>query len=55
MKNDESKREIPTPQGGGSWTFDEAKWAWVSTDPALVPAQDSPAVLAETNNEVEKE
>ena len=26
-------REIPTPPGGGSWTFDEASWKWISNDP----------------------
>jgi hypothetical protein len=28
------QREIPLPPGGGSWTFDEAQWKWVSNDPA---------------------
>jgi len=28
-----SARDIPTPPGGGSWTFDEAKREWVSNDP----------------------
>jgi hypothetical protein len=28
------QREIPTPPGGGSWTFDEQLWDWVSNDPA---------------------
>jgi hypothetical protein len=30
-------REIPPLPGGGSWTFDEAAWKWVSNDP--VPAE----------------
>lgn len=55
MKNTENNRDIPTPPGGGSWAFDEAKWAWVSTDPAPAPAQDPPAELTATNNEAEKE
>lgn len=25
---------IPVPPGGGSWTFDESKWSWVSNAPA---------------------
>jgi len=33
-------RDIPTPPGGGSWTFDDAKWEWVSNDPT--PAVEEP-------------
>lgn len=29
-----SALDIPVPPGGGSWTFDEVKWKWVSNDPA---------------------
>jgi hypothetical protein len=32
------QREIPPLPGGGSWTFDEDKWAWVSNNPAPQPA-----------------
>jgi hypothetical protein len=49
-------REIPVPPAGGSWTFDESKWDWVSNDPA--PAEDaSPAAAADmviTNTEQEQ-
>jgi hypothetical protein len=33
-------RDIPTPPGGGSWTFDEAAWQWKPNDaaPEQVPA-----------------
>ena len=37
-----SERTIPVPPAGGSWTFDESKWDWVSNDPAPVE-QASPA------------
>jgi hypothetical protein len=33
----EPQKEIPPLPGGGSWTFDEASWAWISNDPAPVP------------------
>lgn len=36
--------EIPTPPGGGSWTFDEASWQWKSNDP--IPEQ-APVVVAD--------
>jgi hypothetical protein len=35
------QREIPPLPGGGSWTFDEAAWAWISNDPA--PPPETPA------------
>lgn len=44
-------REIPTPPGGGSWTFDEAKWKWVSNDPVPEAAPEpvaEPVPAAET-------
>jgi hypothetical protein len=41
-------REIPTPPGGGSWTFDEVKSAWVSNDTASVE-QASPAAAGDTD------
>lgn len=31
-----AERVIPNPPGGGSWTFDEVSWAWISNDP--IPA-----------------
>lgn len=49
-------RDIPTPPGGGSWTFNEIAWKWVSSDSA--PAEEtSPAPAADmvtTNNELEQ-
>ncbi|MEG0082228.1 MAG: hypothetical protein RR775_10090 [Massilia sp.] len=36
-------REIPTPPGGGSWTFDPVEWAWVSNDLSPPPANETPA------------
>lgn len=38
-------REIPPIPGGGSWTFNEAQWAWISNDPAAAeaPAEAAPA------------
>ena len=49
--NSAPAREIPVPPGGGSWTFDEAEWKWVSNDPAPVdePRADEP--LAQTADE----
>lgn len=38
-----SAREIPTPPGGGSWTFDEESWEWISND----PAPESPVVAGD--------
>lgn len=29
-------REVPPLPGGGSWTFNEATWAWESNPPAIV-------------------
>jgi hypothetical protein len=54
MTNENIKRAIPTPPGGGSWTFDEAEWKWISNDPApedtpatdAAPAADEPAAQA---------
>lgn len=45
-------REIPVPPGGGSWTFDESSWKWVSNDP--VPAQDAAADAADHVNDQEQ-
>jgi hypothetical protein len=39
-------REIPPLPGGGSWTFDEFAWAWVSNDRAQV-VEDAQAVDAD--------
>lgn len=33
-----AERVIPNPPGGGSWTFDEAKFEWVSNEPVPEPA-----------------
>jgi hypothetical protein len=38
----EPAREHPPLPGGGSWTFDEATWTWVSNDPV------APEVAADT-------
>lgn len=32
-------RQIPNPPGGGSWTWDEAKLAWISNDPVVKPVE----------------
>jgi hypothetical protein len=37
-KDNAPTRPIPVPPAGGSWTFDEASWAWVSNNP--VPPAD---------------
>jgi len=44
-QNSASQREVPVPPGGGSWTFNEAEWKWVSNDPAPAdePAAQEPA------------
>ena len=43
--NSAQARDIPVPPGGGSWTFNEAEWKWVSNDPVPVnePVADEPA------------
>jgi hypothetical protein len=48
-----SARVIPTPPGGGSWTFDEESWKWVSND----PASDQPADAGDdvVNKNIEQE
>jgi len=41
MTNDSNNaqgRDIPVPPGGGSWTWDEAAWKWVSNDPTPTSA-----------------
>ncbi|MFC5548198.1 hypothetical protein [Massilia aerilata] len=39
-----SGRHIPVPPAGGSWSFDESKWAWISNDPA--PSEEASAAAA---------
>lgn len=34
------QRPIPRPPGGGSWTFDERAWEWVSNDPKPEPDEE---------------
>lgn len=34
----EVARPIPNPPGGGSWTWDEAAWTWISNDPVVETA-----------------
>jgi hypothetical protein len=48
-----SAREIPTPPGGGSWTFDDKSWKWVSNDPA--PEQPADAGDDVVNKNIEQE
>ena len=36
--NDSNTRVIPPIPGGGSWTFNELQWAWISNDPAPAEA-----------------
>ena len=45
-------REIPVPPGGGSWTFNEAEWKWVSNDPA--PADEPAAQESAAQTAVEE-
>jgi hypothetical protein len=35
-------REIPNPPGGGSWTWDEPSWSWISNDPVVETAVTTP-------------
>jgi hypothetical protein len=51
--NQTSTRPIPPLPGGGSWTFDDIAWKWVSNDPAPVEEQpaEQPAVTEQTNDE----
>ncbi|KQZ34297.1 hypothetical protein [Massilia sp. Root1485] len=48
-----SAREIPTPPGGGSWTFDEESWEWISNDPVPEPPADAGEDVANKNIEQE--
>lgn len=50
---DISARDIPTPPGGGSWTFDEASWKWISND--LTPAPPAAAGDDVANKNIEQE
>jgi hypothetical protein len=54
-KNEEqasaNERLIPTPPGGGSWTFDREQWDWVSNDPAPAGAD---AVEVQLNTNIEQ-
>ena len=34
ISKNQNTRAIPPIPGGGSWTFDEEQWAWISNDPA---------------------
>lgn len=44
-------RDVPPLPGGGSWTFDDIQWKWISNDP--VPVEDVPAAEpAEVASEV---
>lgn len=36
--NNSIPRAIPPIPGGGSWTFNEEQWAWISNDPATAQA-----------------
>lgn len=53
--NKQNERAIPPMPGGGSWTFNEAQWAWISNDPAPVAtpadAGNEPAAAAATDQE----
>lgn len=49
MTNENKTRDIPPMPGGGSWTFDDATWSWISNDP--VPVADAEPV----HNEVQAE
>ena len=53
-QNRAQQRDVPVPPGGGSWTFNEALWKWVSNDP--VPAADADvADVQAITNTVEQE
>jgi len=47
-------RDVPVPPSGGSWTFDEVKWAWVSNDP-LPQAEEAVAAAQGNNINIEQE
>jgi hypothetical protein len=47
--HNQNTRTIPPIPGGGSWTFDESQWAWISNDPAPADAPaDAPQAEAAT-------
>lgn len=46
----ETARVVPPIPGGGSWTFNEVQWAWISNDPAAAQAPDD-AALADAGND----
>ena len=48
--NTQDARPIPPLPGGGSWTFDEAAWAWVSNDPTPPEPTEQPSAAFETHS-----
>jgi hypothetical protein len=51
MSDQNNTRPIPPLPGGGSWTFDEAAWEWVSNDPVPQAAAEQPAAADHTTSE----
>jgi hypothetical protein len=52
MTKQSNNRHIPSPPSGGSWTFDDSNWEWVSNDPAP-PVEQAPGELGDSNIAVE--
>lgn len=48
-------REIPQPPGGGSWTFDQDRWEWISNDPVPVPVNETPIAAVEYDGSANQE
>ena len=55
MNTEQNKRDIPPPPSGGSWTFDEVAWAWVSNDQAAIVENEPAADMAATHHDPEQE
>ncbi|MDK6078927.1 hypothetical protein [Massilia varians] len=51
IEKTDNTREIPPMPGGGSWTFNEAQWAWISSDPAAAEAPEEATMAAPGNDQ----
>jgi hypothetical protein len=51
MNDQNNTRPIPPLPGGGSWTFDETAWAWISNGPTAQVPVEQPAADAQTTTE----
>lgn len=48
-------RDIPVPPSGGSWTWNDAAWKWVSNDPVTAGADAGVANIQPITYTIEQE